>query len=549
MPTAKGSSNINLPESAVSSVPVGWQLSPIYSVWDVDGTLREVSPSNAALIGRTVEEVVGQRWPDLLPGHEEFAWQQYRMVVETLRTAPLMVVDSPTISDGEFRWFRWTEWAVRDAAGELIGVRSTAVDVTELHDAREALSSLFDSLVQARSEGRQEVVERLHNGAVQQLVAARWALGMRDADAARSLVDDALAAVRVCMETLDPVPTVPEVATRSRATDNEWWLNPSEASIDRPLPAEARAALTDTLSDAVAVLSSTGSIRMSTAVRRLLFDDSTTVDIASMLAAVHRDDRDGAATALVEAFDGQSSRLTFRYRHPTRGWRRFACRLSPLPFVVNGPKLVAVVALDITDDIGHADVGLIEAQLAERERIARDLHDDALQQLSGLRWMLGGHDTDPAVLEQLEVIDTAIRGQLANLNSAVARFGLEQSLQHLIDRMSSPVTGVWPAALDALPAEVAETLFRSAREALRNVDQHARASAATLTIEVQQQRVVLTVSDDGVGVGPAVLAAAAKAGHLGVSTMREAVLGHGGSFELAMQDSGGTRLRLAVPLS
>ncbi len=549
MTTAKVSPNVELPELSLSAAPVGWQLSPIYSVWDVDGTLREVSPSNAALIGRSVDDVVGQRWPDLVPGHEEFAWQQYRLVVETLRTAPLMVVDSPTISAGEFRWFRWTEWAVRDAAGELIGVRSTAVDVTELHDARDALSSLLDTVVQARSEGRQEVVERLHNGAVQQLVAARWALGMRDADAARSLVDDALAAVRACMDTLDPPPIAPEEPTSRRSGGAHWWLSSAQASPDVALPDDVRVALADALSDAVAVLSSTGSIRMSAEMRRSLFDESADIDIAYMLAAVHADDRDAAAAALVEAFDGRSSRLNFRYRHSSRGWRRFACWLSPLPFVANGPKLAAVLSLDITDDVGNIDRGLMDAQLAERERIARDLHDDALQQLSGLRWMLAGQETDPAVLEQLEVIDAAFRGQLANLHSAVARFGLERALQHLIDQTSTPVTEEWPSSLDALPAEVAETLFRSAREALRNVDQHARASAATMTIEVQPKRVTLTVSDDGVGVGAGVLAAAAKAGHLGVSTMREAVIGHGGSFELAGQDSGGTRVRLEVPLT
>ena len=55
-------------------------------------------------------------------------------------------------------------------------------------------------------------------------------------------------------------------------------------------------------------------------------------------------------------------------------------------------------------------------------------------QVAGLRWMLVGRDTEADVLHELDDVDAAIRGQLAQLQSAVARFGLEQALLHLLDQ-------------------------------------------------------------------------------------------------------------------
>jgi signal transduction histidine kinase len=301
--------------------------------------------------------------------------------------------------------------------------------------------------------------------------------------------------------------------------------------------------------DAVAVISANGAVWLAPTAREALFDDVTDVDVASLLAAAHRDDRDRVVTALLAVLDGEERRVTWRYRHPARGWRRLASLLSPLPFVVNEPKLAVVLSLDITDDIVLDGVDRMDVQLAERERIARDLHDDALQQLAGLRWILIGRDTDADVLEELDAVDASIRGQLAQLHSAVARFGLERALLQLFDHVATPVTWEWPnGVLDTLPLDAAEVLFRSAREALRNVDQHARASAAELVIDVRPRRVVLTVHDDGVGVEPRGVVAAGRAGHLGVSSMREAALAAGGRFELAGRNAGGTRLRLELPL-
>ncbi|MFM2076308.1 MAG: hypothetical protein RJA49_198, partial [Actinomycetota bacterium] len=314
-------------------------------------------------------------------------------------------------------------------------------------------------------------------------------------------------------------------------------------------PEPVRLAVADSMVGAVAVISANGAVWLSPTARQALFDDVTDVDVASLLAAAHRDDRDRVVTTLLAALDGEERRVTWRYRHPVRGWRRLASWLAPLPFVANEPKLAVVLSLDITDDLALDGVDRMDVQLAERERIARDLHDDVLQQLAGLRWMLVGRGADADVLHELDHVDAAIRGQLAQLHSAVARFGLEQALLHLLDHVATPVTWEWPAGrLDTVPRPAAEVLFRSAREALRNVDRHARASAASVAIDVRPDAVVLTVLDDGVGVDPQVLLAAGRDGHLGVSSMREASLAVGGRFELAVRDDGGTRLRLELPL-
>jgi signal transduction histidine kinase len=95
--------------------------------------------------------------------------------------------------------------------------------------------------------------------------------------------------------------------------------------------------------------------------------------------------------------------------------------------------------------------------------------------------------------------------------------------------------------------EVADQLWRAAREALRNVDRHARATAAALTVRVHAEHVELEVADDGVGMVAGRLIGAVRGGHLGLATLREAMVGQGGTFEIGRRDSGGTLLHLTLP--
>ena len=87
-------------------------------------------------------------------------------------------------------------------------------------------------------------------------------------------------------------------------------------------------------------------------------------------------------------------------------------------------------------------------------------------------------------------------------------------------------------------------LLRSAQEGLANVRKHARASHATIAVEQAEHEVVLTVTDDGVGLGAAV---PGESG-FGLAGLRDRAALVGGSFSVSAGDDGGTVLRVGVPL-
>ena len=534
--------NERVPTERAVVETIAWHSSPVYVVWDVDGTVRSASESYAAHFGMQVSDLIGRRWPDLVPEESALAWQQLRFALTALEREPIAVMDMPENSTGPTRWYRWTEWAIHDEHGRIVQVRSTAVDVTELHEARAALATVIDAVAAARTEGRREIVEQLHQGAVQHLVAARWALDQGDTGDAVAMLDEALTAVRASMDMLDaPVPheiTLP--------ADDPFWRQMHDATRAVDLPEALRASVLDVLGSAVAVVASTGAVWMAPSARGTLLAPEVDVDLSALLSATHPDDRAAVGSAVVQALDGTEARVHWRFRHAVRGWRTLASWVAPLPMLPNEPRYAVAFTLDITPGSEGPALDVVSVQLAERERVARDLHDDALQRLTGLRWMLSADGIDPELVREVDEVEAAIRVQLQRLHSGVARLGLRAALEHLIDQTSTPVVFHWSDEAADLSGEVAEVLWSSAREALRNVDQHALASTAELTVEIDGDTVALMVTDDGVGVDPGRIAHARRQGHLGVAAMRESVVSLGGRFELAAVDRGGTRLRVEL---
>lgn len=522
---------------------LSWQSSPMFVVYAVDGTVLDASASYCALVERPIDEVVGRPWPDLAPGEEDLGWQQLRYSVAALATQQVLVVDMPTRIGGEARWFRWTEWAIRDEAGELVQVRSTAIDVTDLHEARAAVTAGLDAIVQARALGRRDVLDRLHDGALQQLTAARWAVDAGDRVDAGALIDSAIAAVVFSMDTLSP-PSAPP--SRLPPTD-PFWRSMMMPSRGVELPDELRAAVIDSVMGAVALVSATGSVWLEPRTRLGLFDERSDVDLASLLAAAHPDDRSGLAAAVVQALGGEDARVQWRFREPERGWHHLYTWLTPLREVAGTPRVALALSMDITDIGGDSLRDVMAAQLAERRRIATDLHDDALQRLAGLRWALVAAGVDAALIDELDQVDASMRGDLVRMRTPVDRFGLVVALQHLVDVTSTPCALHLPDGLDDLEYEVADQLWRAAREALRNVDRHARATSAALTVRIDADHAELEVADDGVGMVAERLIGAVRGGHLGLATLREAVVGQGGTFEIGRSDSGGTLVLLGLP--
>jgi signal transduction histidine kinase len=202
------------------------------------------------------------------------------------------------------------------------------------------------------------------------------------------------------------------------------------------------------------------------------------------------------------------------------------------------------------------------AKLRERERLARDLHDNLghalvtlTVQLEAVQRLLPVDAARAAqLLEEMKSLSRssteALRRSLANLRApGLGDQPLTQNLQSLCaeigHRTSLKIDCQISPGADGLPPAVAEALWRVAQEGLTNVEKHAHATAATLSVNLQPQQVTLLVMDDGIG---APSDAEREPGHFGLRGLRERVEGVGGTFLLTTAQPRGTILEARVPL-
>jgi signal transduction histidine kinase len=210
------------------------------------------------------------------------------------------------------------------------------------------------------------------------------------------------------------------------------------------------------------------------------------------------------------------------------------------------------------------------AVVAERQRLARDLHDSVTQTLFsislGLRNARGlvRRDPDAAVVDATVVDATTaalieqeaaaraalaeMRALLAQLRSpAPAETDLAAALrEHCagLERQGALVVALDLPATCPLPGAQAAELLAIAREALHNVVKHGGVKTAACTLAVAGDQITLTVSDGGRGFDPATSGGAG----LGLRGMRERVAALGGTVEIASATGQGTTVRVQAPI-
>jgi len=202
-----------------------------------------------------------------------------------------------------------------------------------------------------------------------------------------------------------------------------------------------------------------------------------------------------------------------------------------------------------------------QAQEEERLRIARELHDETAQELVSLVRKLEQirKPSHPDMMGPIDDLLNLTRGILQAVRrysrdlrpSVLDDLGLLAAIEMLIEDTRSRLpqgarlhlTGK-PRRLDR-PVELA--LFRIAQEALRNVENHARATSATVALDFGQEGIRLSVTDDGLGFSPPEnISALSLAGKLGVVGMKERAELVGGCFELRSSPGRGTEVAVTV---
>ena len=196
------------------------------------------------------------------------------------------------------------------------------------------------------------------------------------------------------------------------------------------------------------------------------------------------------------------------------------------------------------------------ALVDDRARIARDLHDHVIQRLFGTGLALQAvaartPQTAPAIAAQVDAIDAAIgeiRTAIFALNAPPESDG---ALRHRVldvtgdasPGLANPPLVTFSGAVDLLvTGELADDVLAVVRETLANATRHADATRVELSVAVDDDAVVVTVDDDGVGL-PAIPSRAS-----GTRNLEERASRRGGSFTLSAREGGGTRARWTAPV-
>jgi NarL family two-component system sensor histidine kinase YdfH len=196
---------------------------------------------------------------------------------------------------------------------------------------------------------------------------------------------------------------------------------------------------------------------------------------------------------------------------------------------------------------------------AERQRMARELHDTLSQGLAGLILQLEAVDAHLAggragrardilqgTMERARAALTDARRAIDDLRRS-APPDLKAAAREEVDRFTA-ATGIPCTAGIDLTAEVPETIsevaLRAIAESLTNIARHARAHSASLRLVAVEDALEVEVCDDGIGFDPALV----EAGHYGLLGMRERVRLAGGSFEVHSGTGRGTRIKIRFPL-
>jgi two-component system sensor histidine kinase UhpB len=197
----------------------------------------------------------------------------------------------------------------------------------------------------------------------------------------------------------------------------------------------------------------------------------------------------------------------------------------------------------------------LEAQEQERARVARDLHDEVNQSLTGLVLRLEAVRAKAPLELAGELAETrALANQAMEELVSLARqlrptalddLGLKAALAGSTDELGrqSGIATSFGAAGDftEVPGDVQLVLYRVGQEALANAARHSGADSIVVRLARHDNRVELTVSDDGRG-----FAFDEAGGGLGIEGMRERALLVGGELAIESRPGVGTKVRLVV---
>ena len=203
------------------------------------------------------------------------------------------------------------------------------------------------------------------------------------------------------------------------------------------------------------------------------------------------------------------------------------------------------------------------AVASERDRIARDLHDTVGQTFYGIGLKLQDlleEIHEPEVASRLGELRALSGRAVADVRSAVYALsflhvrarGLVPSIR-MLARQFGRATGVNPEVvvrgrIPKVSDHARSALYRTAHEALVNVERHARATGVVITLTARDKEVTLGIRDDGVGLDQRQVADWRSAAHFGMRTMAKTIREVGGTFSVEAAHPRGLEITASVPV-
>jgi signal transduction histidine kinase len=201
----------------------------------------------------------------------------------------------------------------------------------------------------------------------------------------------------------------------------------------------------------------------------------------------------------------------------------------------------------------------------ERSRIAHEIHDTAAQSMvSAFRFLdaaraasaVDGRDPDPRLVNAGDLLLTAIRevrAVLARLMPpGLEELGIAEALRTRArsgsDGLSGNLTVVVTGDVPRLDGWVEQSIYGMASEAMSNAIRHGRATRIRVDLRVIRDRVLVTVTDDGIGFAAATVGRSDRGG-LGLVGMARQASWLGGSARIVSRPGAGTKVRISIPLA
>ena len=556
-------------------------------VKDLEGRYLMTNSSTAAIIGRPAEELIGKEDAELFP--TEVARRLVdadRRVIESGET--LRLEEVLPAGDGT-RTFLSTKAAYMDHRGEVLGIIGVSTEITERKRAEEALrqsEELYRTVVEQAAENI-FIVDVETKRILEANTALQRSLGYTPEELKEMTLYDIVAHEKESVER-----NVERILAegrrflgerRYRRKDGDIVYVEASASAIPYGNGEAmcvvahdvtgRKRVEENLREseeryrAVVEQSTEGIYFLDTETRRIVETNPAMQEMFGYSAEEFRDldlydliahPREEVDANLERTLE-VGRRFVGERQHRRRDGTLVDAEVAVSMIQYGGRELMCVVLRDITGR-KETERKLREVREAERDRIARDLHDEILQdivyalqeiQIIQITTRDGG---DP----QLEDAAEALRRSVEGLRSSIfdLRVGklsrsFVASLRALVDlnrRMARNRYVLEMSVEEGFPHEVSESsgrqLTRVLQEALANARRHANARRVQVRLWREGENVCVEVADDGRGFDPG-----ASGVGVGLQSMRQRALDLGGDLEVESYPERGTRVRVMVPFS